>query len=88
MRFSSHFVAFVAFVFRVSCFALCFTLAFVANFLVTRMCFSFHFGILTMIRSCTWIFSRWCARCCARMVAAQDAVQDGVQDFMQDDWRA
>ena len=57
-------------------------------FLVTRMCFSFHFGILTMIRSCTWIFSRWCARCCARMVAAQDAVQDGVQDFMQDDRRA
>ena len=62
-------------------------------FLVTRMCFSFHFGILTMIRSCTrWDFFKMvckiCARCCAKMVAAQDAVQDGVQDVMQDDWRA
>ncbi len=62
-------------------------------FLVTRMCFSFHFGIFDDDQKLYKMdffkmVCKICARCCAKMVAAQDAAQDGVQDFMQDDWRA
>ena len=90
-RLTSAFVVLVSlvkrFAFRVSCFVfrvsrftgICGNL-----FLGTRMRFSFHFGILTMIRS----YARWCARLLCKMVAMQDGVQYGVQDVMQDSWSA
>ena len=93
-RFSSHSVAFVAFVFRVTCFAFLVLLWHLWQFF-SRYAYVFLVSLwhLTMIRSCArWIFSKSCARRCARvqepmsrkMVAVRDVAQDGVQGVMQD----
>ena len=55
-------------------------------FLVTRMCFSFHFGIWRWSEAVQDGFSKSCARRCARMqepmlrkmVAVRDVAQDGA----------
>ena len=79
MRFSSHLVAFVAFVFRVSCFALCFTLAFVAIFSRYAYVFLVSFWHFDDDQKLYMDFFKMvckmlckdgsCARCCAKWCA-------------------
>ena len=100
MRFSSHFVAFVAF--RVSRFVFAFLVSlwhlwqkfsrYAYVFLVSLWHFDddqklYKMDFFKMACNVQDGVQDMC-RCCAKMVAVQDAVQDGVQDVMQDDWRA
>ena len=94
MRFSSHFVAFVAF--RVSRFVFAFLVSLwhlwqkFSRYAYVFLVSLWHFDDDQKLYKMDFfkMVCKICARCCAKMVAAQDAVQDGVQDVMQDEWRA